>query len=356
MATLRERKPGVWEVRVFTGRDASGRPTQISRTVRGTKRDAQRVAATLESRPPSNAAGRTVTDVLAAWRDVNQPVWAESTRRDYESRIARIESDPDRRDARRSSRRRRRRAVARAHAQDRRRGGSDPQSPHGVACRARAGAALGVGRRATRRARRGCASRSVQPRDAMTADDVRAAIAAAHDFDPAAGVALRVAAVAGLRRAELAALPVDRSRTATSSPSTAARRSSAATASRGSTTSPPRPATAAPSRSTPRRSTRSMQLRADREADLALPLLRHDRAGQPRSHRMVVEPSPGAIRDRPQVASSRSAALDRDHRDREWPRRAHRRRPTRPRQPGDDAPGLRPRGRGCRSRARGCAR
>ena len=46
----------------------------------------------------------------------------------------------------------------------------------------------------------------VQPRDAMTADEVRAAIAAAHDLDPAAGVALRLAAVAGLRRAELAAL------------------------------------------------------------------------------------------------------------------------------------------------------
>ncbi len=94
MATVRERKPGVWEIRVFTGRDASGRPTQISRTVRGTKREAQRVAATLEARPPSNAAGRTVTEVLTAWRDVNHPVWAESTRRDYESRIARIEADP----------------------------------------------------------------------------------------------------------------------------------------------------------------------------------------------------------------------------------------------------------------------
>ena len=47
----------------------------------------------LEARPPSNAGGRTVTDVLDAWREVNQPVWAESTRRDYESRIARIEAD-----------------------------------------------------------------------------------------------------------------------------------------------------------------------------------------------------------------------------------------------------------------------
>ncbi len=40
----------------------------------------------------------------------------------------------------------------------------------------------------------------------MTSDDVHAVIAAADELDPAAGVALRVAAVAGLRRAELAAL------------------------------------------------------------------------------------------------------------------------------------------------------
>jgi len=44
VATVRERRDGVWEVRVFTGRDAQGRPTQVSRTVRGGKRDAQRVA------------------------------------------------------------------------------------------------------------------------------------------------------------------------------------------------------------------------------------------------------------------------------------------------------------------------
>jgi len=55
----------VWEIRVFTGRDTSGKPTQISKTVRGTKREAQRVAAALESRPPSNAGGRTVAEVLA---------------------------------------------------------------------------------------------------------------------------------------------------------------------------------------------------------------------------------------------------------------------------------------------------
>jgi hypothetical protein len=48
MATVREEKPGVWEVRVFTGTDARGKRAQISRTVRGTKRDAERLAASLE--------------------------------------------------------------------------------------------------------------------------------------------------------------------------------------------------------------------------------------------------------------------------------------------------------------------
>ncbi len=40
---LRERSPGVWEVRVERGRDpVTGRRLQISRTVRGGKREAQR--------------------------------------------------------------------------------------------------------------------------------------------------------------------------------------------------------------------------------------------------------------------------------------------------------------------------
>jgi integrase len=205
MATLRERKPGVWEIRVFTGRDSSGRPTQVSRTIRGTKREAQRVAAAFESRPPSNAAGRTVADVLTAWRDVNQPVWAESTRRDYESRIALIESD----------------AIAEMPVA--RVGVADVERWHARMRKAEVGESAIRGRHSVLRAAlaqalrwewvgSNPASQAVlrqpkrQPREAMTADDVRAAIAAASDIDPAAGVALRLAAVAGLRRAELAAL------------------------------------------------------------------------------------------------------------------------------------------------------
>ena len=50
----------MWEVRVFTGTDARGRPTQISRTVRGGKRDAQRIAASLEVGPGSASAADRV--------------------------------------------------------------------------------------------------------------------------------------------------------------------------------------------------------------------------------------------------------------------------------------------------------
>jgi hypothetical protein len=63
MATMREKRPGVWEVRAFTGRDEQGRPTQMSRTVHGTKRDAQRAAAEMTLRP-SKSARRTVGDLL----------------------------------------------------------------------------------------------------------------------------------------------------------------------------------------------------------------------------------------------------------------------------------------------------
>jgi hypothetical protein len=82
MATIRQRTPGVWEVRVFVGRDARGTPRQVSRTVHGSKRAAQRVAAELTVVPPSRSAAVTVADVLDAWLEMNTPTWAPSTVRD----------------------------------------------------------------------------------------------------------------------------------------------------------------------------------------------------------------------------------------------------------------------------------
>jgi len=93
MATIRERQPGVWEVRAFTGRDEHGRPTQVSRTVKGNKRAAQRLAGSLDSRPAKRAAGRSVADVLDAWAEVSDATWAAASRRDQRSRIRFILAD-----------------------------------------------------------------------------------------------------------------------------------------------------------------------------------------------------------------------------------------------------------------------
>ena len=41
MATIREKRPGVFDLPEFVGRDAHGRPKQVSRTVHGTIKDAQ---------------------------------------------------------------------------------------------------------------------------------------------------------------------------------------------------------------------------------------------------------------------------------------------------------------------------
>src|SRR5450432_2829344 len=94
MATVREKRPGVWEVRVFTGSDARGRPTQLSRTVHGGKRDALKLAAELEVGPGrASPAGRSVSDVLDAWVEQNLDTWAPSSARDQQSRVRAIKKD-----------------------------------------------------------------------------------------------------------------------------------------------------------------------------------------------------------------------------------------------------------------------
>ena len=94
MATLRERRPGVWQVRVFTGRNAGGVPTQVAVTVHGTKRDALREAARLESNPRRGAAGRTVGDALRAWLEHKEGSYRPASLRDQTSRVRHVETDP----------------------------------------------------------------------------------------------------------------------------------------------------------------------------------------------------------------------------------------------------------------------
>lgn len=205
MATIRERRPGVWEIRAFTGRDETGRPTQVSRTVRGGKRDAQRVAAELTTKPAPRAAGRTVGDVLDAWLDAGMPTWAESTKRDNRSRVALVKRDP----------------IVKVQAG--RLGVADLERWH---ARLRK---TGVGESSIlnqHRMLRSALSQAVrwgwltvnpaslarlrhpkrQPRGAMSAEDVQAVLEAARAIDTRAYLALRIAAMTGARRSELAAL------------------------------------------------------------------------------------------------------------------------------------------------------
>lgn len=207
MATIRERRPGVWEVRAFTGRDEHGRPTQVSRTVRGGKKDAQRVAAEMTIRPTGRAAGRAVADVLDQWVEHNEAAWAPSTRRDQLSRAGLVKADPIARIAVA------RLAVAdvdRWHSRLRRAGAGEGsiRNQH-LVLRAALAQAVRWGWVPTNVAAAAPLGRRKQaPRGTLAVDDVRRVLEAA-SFDPAAALALRLAAVTGARRAELAALRWD---------------------------------------------------------------------------------------------------------------------------------------------------
>src|SRR5580704_17811113 len=69
--SIRERRPGVWQIRICAGRDpATRRFRYVTRTVHGGKRDAQRAAAALVSAVEVGmlpAARGTVTQLLEQW-------------------------------------------------------------------------------------------------------------------------------------------------------------------------------------------------------------------------------------------------------------------------------------------------
>ena len=206
MATLRERRPGVWEIRVFTGTDAHGRPTQLSKTIRGGKREALRVAAEMEVGPGRAASGgRTVSDVLDVWVEQNLETWAPSSARDQQSRVRGIKKDPI---ARMPLARLSVGDVERWHTRLRQAGMADAgiRNQHSV-LRAALAQAVRWGWVSTNVASMArLRSSKTQQRSVMSVDEVRAVMTAAATIDPAAALALRLAAVAGARRAELAAL------------------------------------------------------------------------------------------------------------------------------------------------------
>ena len=67
-------------MRTFAGNDAKGRPVQSSRTVRGTRKDALRVAAEMSLRRPTAVVHRvTVAQMLDLWAENRAPSWSPST-------------------------------------------------------------------------------------------------------------------------------------------------------------------------------------------------------------------------------------------------------------------------------------
>ncbi len=212
MGSIRERRPGVWEVRSFAGRDSKGRPVQVSRTVRGTKKDAQRLAAELTLRRPTAAVSRvSVAEMLDLWAETMRGSWAPQTERDQLSRIRRVKAD---RIASMSLSRLSAVEVDRWHARLVRQGlGVGAIKNRHVVLRAAVALAVRWGWIPTNVvavARLG--KRKTQPRGSLSDDQVRAVIASAaalvegSAIEPQAVLALRLAAVTGARRSELAAL------------------------------------------------------------------------------------------------------------------------------------------------------
>ncbi len=212
MATIRERRPGVFEVRAFIGRDERGRPVQVSKTVRGTKSDAKRAAAEMVLSAPRSASSRVkVADLLDLWVDQNRPSWAPSSLADNRSRVRSIKADPIAEVplARLSAA-----DVDRWHARQRSRGTGEEslRNQHGAL---RAAVTLAVrwgwvSANVVAVAR--LARRKSSPRGTLGADEVRRVLVAASELvargavEPQAALALRLAAVTGARRSELAAL------------------------------------------------------------------------------------------------------------------------------------------------------
>jgi integrase len=215
MATIREKRPGYWEVREFVGRDASGRPIQVSRPVRGTKKDALAVAAALRVSPTSReGASVTVAAMLDLWVAQHEATWAPSSLANQMSRVRLVKRDP----------------IARTrivqltavevdlwHERLARRGvGEGSIRNQHVVIRASMNLAARWGWvKGNVVALATLGRRKAQPRGSLSVLEVQRVLDAAGllvaegELEPFAAAALRLAAVTGARRSELAALRWD---------------------------------------------------------------------------------------------------------------------------------------------------
>lgn len=194
------------------GRDEDGRPIQTSRTVHGTKKDAQRVAAELTVRASTVSATRiSVSQMLDLWADNARATWSPGTEQNQLSRIRLVKAD---RIASLSLSKLTAVDVDQWHARLERQGVGDAaiRNRH-LVLRAALTLAVRWGWVQTNVvavARLG--KRKSQPRGTLSDDEVRAvlicasSLVAAGKIEPQAAIALRLAAATGARRSELAAL------------------------------------------------------------------------------------------------------------------------------------------------------
>jgi integrase len=86
---LRQRSPGSWTLTIFLGKDANGKPRQSVTTVRGTKRDAQRVLARMIADRDRGIDLRperlTVAELAQRWLDSKKAGLAVSTAVSYDA-------------------------------------------------------------------------------------------------------------------------------------------------------------------------------------------------------------------------------------------------------------------------------
>ena len=96
--SLRERRAGVWELIVQLPRDAtSARARQLSRTVQGTKREAQRALAAMVAEVAAgkvSSTAMTMGELMARWLDHVDEQLAATTVREYRRIVAKT-LDPD---------------------------------------------------------------------------------------------------------------------------------------------------------------------------------------------------------------------------------------------------------------------
>lgn len=207
--SMRERKPRVWELRVYTGRDPlTKRPRQVSRTFRGGKREASRALAELTAETTEGKHGgsnATVSQLLDAWLKAAKGSVSGSTYATYESTANRIKKT-DLALVR----------LSRLEPQDIDNAYSQLQQD-GVTAHVMVQIHRYLGT-ALRQARRWGWIRSNPQEDAkaprkpdmeprvISATDIRALVVEAKKTDPDLAGAILLAATTGLRRGELAAL------------------------------------------------------------------------------------------------------------------------------------------------------